>query len=485
MAMKNINLHPQFIMLPFAAAVVFALSGCTTGSAFGGGHAPALDDAIAQLGHGDVAGAASTLEATESAKKKDILYYMEKGTIQRLGSDYAGSRDSWLQAEETVRGWEKDFRTDPDKTIGDIGSVLVNDRVRKYTGRDYEKVFLSTELVLNHVMLGKDDLARIEMKRTFEREALIEAFRKKEYEKVEDSTKKEGISGVDATTLAEKGYPVQDLDVPEVRSLKNGYQNAFAHYLAGYYFESVGEYSLAEPGYNIASKLAPDSKLARQKADRVGQNKPGAKEADVLFVVESGVAPAWRSIEIAVDVRVKDEQVIVPLSFPVINPSNKIYVPDAIYVGRSVLPLETLVNVDAMARHELRDQLPGIIGRTVVRGVLKSALQHAANENAKKHGGYAGALLSIGTKAVTVGSEHADDRTWRTLPSRLSIARANLPLGENTIEFRTSDGTVFRGTVNIDKKMTIIPIRLIRGYAYIGQLDAKGEIVATGTHGRR
>jgi len=110
---------------------------------------------------------------------KDILYYFEKGELLSLDKDYAGSRDTWLQADAIIQQWEDEYRTNPQKLFGDIGSYLISDKTRRYDGQDYEKVMLSTLLTLDHILLGNADLARIEMKKTYEREQLIKSFREK------------------------------------------------------------------------------------------------------------------------------------------------------------------------------------------------------------------------------------------------------------------------------------------------------------------
>lgn len=406
----------------------------------------------------------------DSVSGKDILYYFEKGELFSLKRDYEKSRDSWLSADEIVRVWEDEYRANPTKIIGEIGAFLVSDRVRRYDGQDYEKVFLSTRLMLDHVLLGNFDHARIEMKKTFEREKLIESFREKEYDTIKEEEDKQNIT-TSPKDLADKGYPMDELESPEVRALKNGYQNAFAHYLAGYFFEQAGEYSLAEPGYRNALALRPDSKLIRSKINRVGRNKPRPGEADVLFVLESGFAPAWKSVSIPLPVRINQRWVATPLSFPVIKSVGKSYTPANIKVGGKALPVETLVDVDAMARRQLKDQLPGIIGRTMVRAVAKTALQYQA----QKSGGAVGGLI-VGLASVL--TEQSDERAWRTLPERLSIARATLPLGELSIEFQTGNGT-YQGKVNIDKPMTIIPIRLVNGIVYAGQPESKVAATAS------
>jgi hypothetical protein len=109
-------------------------------------------------------------------------------------------------------------------------SYVVNDKARRYDGTDYEKVMLSTFLAVNHILLGDWSAARIEIKKTHEREAVIAEFRSKEIDKVEEERKKKGVK----TTYKElKGYPVETLNDPVVVNLKNGYQNAFSHYFAG------------------------------------------------------------------------------------------------------------------------------------------------------------------------------------------------------------------------------------------------------------
>jgi hypothetical protein len=395
--------------------------------------------------------------ALDSVAGKDILYYFEKGELLNLKREHAKSRDSWLAADEIVRVWEDEYRANPTKVIGEIGAFLVSDRVRRYDGQDYEKVFLSTKLALDHIVLGNFDHARIEMKKTFEREKLIESFREKEYDKIEEERDKQGIT-TSTEDLSENGYPLDELDGPEVRALKNGFQNAFAHYLSGYFFEITGEYSLAAPGYRNALALQPGSKLIKAKVNAVGRNKPGAKEADVLFVVETGFAPAWKSVTVPLPVRLNQRWVATPLSFPIIKSTGASFVPANLKVGNKVLPVETLVNVDAMARRQLKDQLPGIVGRTMVRAVAKSALQYQAQKSGN-------AAVSLITSLASVTTEQADERAWRTLPERLSIARAVLPVGDLPIEFQTGAG-LYKGTIRIDKKMTVIPIRLVDGRVY-------------------
>ena len=427
-----------------------------------------LKETVGLIKNGSVKQAIEQLEKNNTpgviTKDKDILYYLEKGELLTLDSNYAGGRDSWLKADEFVRDWEDSVKTDTSKVIGDIGSFLINDKTRRYDGQDYEKVMLSTNLTLSHVMQGNYDLARIEMKKTYEREKLIESFREKEYDKLQEEAKTQQVT-VDVKQMKE--YPMAELDTPEVNSLKNGFQNAFSHYLAGYFFEVTGETGLAEPGYRNALKLAPNSRIVQAGLKDVGRRRPGPKETDVLFVIESGFAPSWKSITVPIPIPLQKGLVVTPLSFPLLKAENKGYVPANVSVAGKQLPVETLTNIDTMARRQLKDQMPGILLRTAIRAVVKSVAQEQANKG--------GLVVGLLGNAAALVSEQADDRSWRTLPERISVARATLPQGVQTIEFQTGAGA-FRKEVEIGNRFSIIPIRIAGGAVYVGQPNVLGTM---------
>jgi hypothetical protein len=428
-----------------------------------------LKETVTLVKTGSVKQALENLEKNNTpgaiSKDKDILYYFEKGELLNLGSDYSAGRDAWLKADEVVQQWEDTLKTHPEKLLGDIGSYLVNDKTRRYDGQDYEKVMLSTRLTLNHIMLGNYDHARIEMKKTYEREKLIEAFRDKEYDKLKEESEKQQVSS-DLKQM--KDYPMAELDTPEVRELKNGFQNAFSHYLAGYFFEVTGETSLAEPGYRNALQLAPNKRIIQAGLQNVGRRKPAAKESDVLFVLESGFAPAWKSITIPIPLPQQNGLVVTPLSFPIIKSVGKVLIPPSLSVAGRQLPVETLTSVDTMSRRLLKDQMPGILMRTVVRAVAKSVVQKQAQK-----AGIVGGLIAT---VATVVSEQADERSWRTLPDAISIARATLPHGRQTLEFQSGAGT-YKAEVDIGNRFTIIPIRITGGAVYVGQPNVMGSMV--------
>lgn len=415
-----------------------------------------LGEAVRLVKSGALKDAVAQIEKNNAGADKDILYFFEKGELFSLGSNYTASRDTWLKGDEIIQAWENDIRNNSSRLSGDIGSYLISDKTRRYEGQDYEKVLLSTRLTLDHIMLGNFEHARIEMKKTYEREKLIEAFREKEYEALKAEAQKQETGQIARLD----GYPMEEIDTTEVRELKNGFQNAFAHYLAGYFFEVTDEPSLAEPGYRNALQLAPGKAIIQSALEGVGKARPDPGEVDVLFVIETGFAPSIDSLNIPIPIPRKNGIVITPLSFPVIKSSSPVPVPASLTVAVRQLPVETLTNTDTMARRQLKDQMPSIILRSVIRSGFKSVVQDQAN---KAHW-VAGLLANV----VAVATEQADDRNWRTLPERISVARTSLPQGRHLIEFQTSAGS-YRTEADVAGRFTIVPIRITGDAVYVGQ----------------
>lgn len=286
-----------------------------------------------------------------------------------------------------------------------MGSII-NDKIRRYDGYDYEKVMLTTQMALNQLAVNDFDGARADIKKTHERETLIARQRELEYERIENAAKAQGAR-VHYKDL--QGYPVVMLDAPAVIALKNGYQSAFSHYLAGFTYEALGEKDLAAPGYRQAIELRPDMPFFQQALRDL--DSPGLKagESDVLIIVQSGLAPARSSVRVPYPVKLEDGQVIVAnVSFPVMVPDTSTTPFNQISLDGRPKKLITVNNITDMSLRTLRDDMPGIIQRTTYRAFLAADVQGTDNRRNPAKASY-----------VTQydGFEHADTRTWRTLPN--------------------------------------------------------------------
>lgn len=447
------------------ATTAFALSGCVTT----GYHEQVASTVnAAQAGSPDAA-----LDALERAnpKDKDLLYYLERGELLRMKGNFEQSRDSLLQADTKVRNWEEEVKTDPSKVLGNIGSFLINDTTRRYDGRDYEKVFVSVRLALDHLALGNWQDARVEIKKMHEREAIIADFRAKDLEEAKKQSQEKGLKTTSFKEL--NGYPVETLDDPSVRSLKNAYESAFANYLAGFVYEALGEMSLASAGYRKAIEMRPGEKMLEESLkgldSRMGKRKRGT--VDTLIVVETGSAPAITSrtlpIVLPIPSRGGVALVATPISWPIVQPVDTGVIPAGVSIDDKFINTSLLTNVDLMARKALSDEMPGIIFRSSIRAIAKGVAQKAVQDNTAQMG-LAGSLLSIAAGVAAVATEQADERTWRTLPAFYSVARVSLPEGSHRFSVRTRRGEEVR-EVQLSGPFAVVDLHASGNAFYVAQ----------------
>ena len=244
--------------------------------------------------------------------------------------------------------------------------------------------------------------------------------------------------------------------------LKNSYQSAFSHYLAGYVYEALGEKDLAAPGYRKAAELRPNTPLLEQAL--IDLDKPSkSDDSDILIVVQSGLAPARDSIRIPLPLPIANNVVITPLSFPIIKADTSTATFAQIGVDGQQENLTALNSTTAMSRRALRDDMPGIIVRTTVRAITKGVAQKKLNETSPLAG------LAVGISSAVL--EGADTRTWRTLPDNTQVVRLRLKKGEHQVTLPSAvGGSVVK--VTIDQRYQVISLRAVGNQVFAGGIAA-------------
>ena len=453
---------------------VLTLSAALTGCASMQSHDKLASDVQSAGRTGGIPAALAQLEA--SAKSEDdktaLLYNLERGELLRMDRRYEDSINAFLLADIKVKEWEETAKTDPSKLMGTVGAALISERLKNYEGQDYEKVWLTTRLAMNRVALGDFENARVDIKRTHEREAIIAEFRSKETLAAEEEAKSKGAT---AGGKELNGYPVETLNDPEVLALKNGYQNALSHYLAGFMYEVLGESGLAAPGYRKAIELKPETGVLEEGLRGLDNRtsftwKRRQRMTDVLFVVEAGDAPARKPKAFTIPVPTGRGMVTASISYPVIEPSTDPLLTTLSAAGTD-LKLEKVVDVNVMARRALKDEMPGMVLRGVTRAIAKGVMQNEL----QKRGGLVGGLIGAVASAAT---EVADDRMWRMLPGRVYIARGYLPPGEHVV---TVNGRALPDPVKIDGQYALVPLRLYENTVLMGDVASLGKLAPVGS----
>ena len=442
--------------------LVLLLSGCAAVRSYDA----ELYQTLEHASRGSVDDAIRLLESNNPLPDKDLLYYLELGMLQRLGGRYGESQKSWTVANARIQGASAGGLVGGvSDLVRGFSSIVVNDKLRAYAGYDYEKVMLLTYMALNYVSLGDFDSARVAIKQAHELEAQIAELRAKEYAEVEESARERGAK----TTFKElNGYPVETIDNPEVNALRNGYQSALSHYLAGFIYEALGEPSLAAPGYRLANELQPGQPLLEEALRGLDERvaAPDDGMTDVLVVIGTGSAPAVQSRQFLLPVFIDTRMVLIANAFPVISPTAWTWTPAQLTLAGDTLPVAPIASVDLMARRRLKDDMPGIMLRATIRSTVGATLQYQAQRASDREHTLA---LALAAGLFTAGSAllaSADDRTWRSLPSDLSIARARLPRGVQTLALQTPEGRRST-TVTLSGRYAVLDLRLLRQQLFV------------------
>lgn len=446
-----------------ASGLALLLAGCAAT------HQSKVGQSTADASQGRLQDAIVKVDAQlQGSKSNDVLLNLEKGELLRIASQYRDSMTAFEIADGAVKEWEEKSRGAIVEVASQVGATLLGDGIRDYEVQDYEKVMLTTVMAMNRLSQGDLETARVDIKRTHEREAIIAEVRAKQTEEAEAKAKEKGA---EVKSVELKGYPVETLNDPEVLALKNGYQNALSHYLSGFVYEALNEPSLAAPGYRQAIQLRPGSAVLEAGLNglderRGMQRKSGA--TDVLFVIESGNAPARESKKFMFPVPTPKGLITVGMSYPVINILSDAPSVEQIAVGDTMLPTSMVADFNVMARRALKDDLPGMQARAVVRMVAKAGAQAVLNKEG-------GALMGLlGNIAAVVTEPPADDRMWRTLPGRVYVARAFLPPGDYNVAVPGAAGAVQKVTVG--GRYMVVPLRTFASATYFGEPGRFGEL---------
>ena len=419
--LKNSYLDRQLYCKPVLILLCgLLLQSCASYSS----HATSMRDGLLQ-GKPDLSLA---IAEQKDPDQKEVISSLDKGILRRINNDFSGSNQILEVAKQEI---EQLYGT---SITENLAAVTINETFRGYEGDRYEQLLLHAYMAMNYIQLGQLDGARVEM---------LQANVK----------------------MKEWG------DEPE--------GDAFLRYLEGIIYESLGEQDSALISYRKAYTVYkekggsqyPDApvgikkdllrllawqglwseyKSYKKEFNMTGFKpvKASEKFGELVVILNNGLAPI-RS-EVAIPVFSTEVQKNLRVSFPAYKQQkSRLYVP-RIHVNNEQYTMETVEDVDALARYSLEQAMPGIMVRATARAVVKYNTQHTANEKDKS--GLAGLLMTI-TNLVT---ERADTRSWTTLPQEIELRRLLLPVGEHSVQVKMQNAAGQIVDV-MDENITIKP----------------------------
>ncbi len=365
-----------------------------------GSHATTMRDGML-TGHPELSLA---IAEKEDLEQEQVISSLDKGMLRRINNDYSGSNEIFEVAKQEIEQLHGVSITE------NLASVTINETLRGYEGDRYEQQLLHVYMAMNYLQLDQPDGARVEMLQANvkmmewgdepEEDAFIRYLEGMIYEALdeEDSAL---ISYRKANTIyKEKGgaqYPV----TPEI--LKKDLLRL-----------------LARNGlWSEYKSLKKEFEMTDFKAV-----KSSKKFGDLVVILNNGLAPI-RS-EKAIHIFSSEVESNLRVAFPAYDqPEQSLYLA-RINIGKKQGTMETVEDIDALARYSLEQDMPGIMLRATARAVIK----YNAQQTASDQGSLAGLLMTV-TNIVT---ERADTRSWTTLPQQIQLQRVLLPVGEYPLQ---------------------------------------------------
>jgi hypothetical protein len=362
----------------------------------------------ADISHGKPDMALQVLEKHASSKD-EVLYLLNKAMLQRMAGDFAASNGSFETAKALID------RLSAISVSEQGGALAINDMMRSYTGDYYERVLVHVFEALNYLELNQPDQARVE---------------------------------------------ALQLDVIlKTHGDKSNYEDAFARYLTGMIYEDLGEWDDAMIAYRqaydayrrypeqlhmpvpqqlkydlirLADKtgLKDEAKRYREKFDIAAVNQISEKDGELVFILNTGLAPIKRSIEVRAFTASGQ---LVTVAMPAYESRRATVTAARVQVDGIAAATDTdmMEDVDTVAVNALDNQKPALLARAIARAVLKTQ----ASKQADSRNDALGFVVNL-AGAIT---DRADTRSWSTLPNEICVARLPLPAGRHQVQVELLD----------------------------------------------
>jgi uncharacterized protein len=370
----------------------------------------------------------------EAYKEKDrVLYYLDVGMLYHYAQRYEESNSALTEAEYAI---EELYTNSISKSIG---SAVLNDNARDYSGEIYEDLYINVFKALNYIALDDPEDALVEVRRLNNKMNLLQDRYDAMYNEYNNSGEKTQV----------------EVD----KAINEFHENALGRYLGTILYRNTGDYDdaridrrnynnafLTQPLiYPFPMGLPPDSMPREGTAIPVnffafaGQS-PG-KKAITYYIDSTAGMLHFTTVDQNEENYLKEltdiDSLFIPgieygfhmkLQFPRMFERSIAVDKIQIYAdGKLLGDLGLTEDIGHVAQATFAKELPlevgKIITRAVIKGVVKEAGQSATNSVIDDQvGGLGGELLKlalgVATDVAVDATENADLRISNFFPDR-------------------------------------------------------------------
>lgn len=377
---------------------------------------------------GDYESAEQQLIALQKSEASDAhVFGLELGIVRQALGDPKAAVAALRKSRDTMDELAEGSYTDW------AASVFLDDRSRTYPGADYEHVLVRAMLALADLMDGGHDAFAYGLQVLEKQLQIIETFEAKDGKNPKQAYKLVAFGNYIRAIINEadaRGRSVARREFTKVLELAPD----FAHGAAD--LERVTNGRFAAPGHGVVHVLA----LVGRGPERVElRHKPSRNAIAIGQAI-------WA---------IKHNQPFVPNIVPLPIPGLSFHQdnPDGVLVsvgGQRRGQTAMLTDVEAAAKTEFDAMRPYVMGRALVRRLLKVAVVEGGKRAVAHNREDKTREDHMGTDAIQIGldilgnlwaaTEGADLRCWSLLPASIQVLRLELPEGVHDLAIRPLRG---------------------------------------------
>ncbi len=471
-------MHKNFIKNSLLILAITTLSACSTTSFTDlfSNYNQQMRDAKQAQQQGNFQQAISLIPSRSRSNSSYNLSLLEKARLEYLANDNKQSQEDFAQVYQLVQEAQLAAKIQLSRGIENVAAVVSNDNAIRYDIPLYEQSMLHSYQALNYLALQDLSGALVEVRRAnLVQEQALTSNANSIYSAQEEMAE-QGVNMADFS----RQYPAMDNTIGDI---KNGFQNAYTFYLSALLYEAAGQSNDAYIDYKKALEIYPDNSYLQQDVWRLANSlymsdditllKASLPQAitnknehannhknrgQVTFIVENGIIAAKKEISISLPIFTSHDNIrFYSVALPSYQNNLKRYSPLRLSYQNKSYQSEEIVRLQSLAAKQLKDQLPLIVTRQVVRLVAKEEIRQQLERQS-------GQLGNIFANIYNIATEKADTRSWSTLPDSIHILQLNLPAGEHQLRLNIN-GTNQQVKVSVRaNKTTLVKLAAIGTY---------------------
>ncbi|WP_108651310.1 COG3014 family protein [Dongshaea marina] len=379
-------------------------------------------------------------EIPEQSMSSDsgILREMERARVSFMQGDWKQSRSEFNKVSDRLKWLDEQAKYRLSQGIAQTSSLVTNDQLIPYDVPAYEKALVHHYQALNYLFLGDQSGAMVEIRKA---DLIQSAILRKHNELLQDSIN-EAQKTADNWDYFESRYPTPT-------DGQSQYADAYIFYTSAVLYEASGDLNDAYVDYKHAYAVNPHNRVLQQDLLRVASlmglrddvnyyekrfgfkpKLPPRGTGQLVLISEQGQVPMRQSFKLPLPISTSSGYGrLFTLAFP-IYPKLEVSLPSVqLDVGDESLSGQPLNQLGPLAYGALKQQLPGLFVREVLRVTAKEQLRKVGAQKGEDVG-------NVIVNLYNYLSEQADTRSWTTLPAGSAIARISLKPGQHRVRLQ-------------------------------------------------